>query len=98
MYPLSKTLLLSIIKNKFKIIIKHNKYKDDKKPIDKNCNCYVCKNYSRAYLRHLYMAREWTYYKLASYHNEYFILNLMKEIRKSINNKTFKKLKKKWLK
>ncbi len=86
------------IKNKFRIIIKQNKHKDDKKPIDRNCNCYVCKNYSRAYLRHLHMAREWTYYKLASYHNEYFILNLMKEIRKSINNKTFKKLKKKWLK
>ncbi|TKJ16943.1 tRNA guanosine(34) transglycosylase Tgt [Candidatus Woesearchaeota archaeon B3_Woes] len=86
------------MENKYKIIIKQNKYKDDKKSIDKSCNCYVCKNYSRAYLRHLHMSREWTYYKLASYHNEYFILNLMKEIRKSINNKTFKKLKKKWLK
>ena len=85
------------IKNKFRLIIKQSKFKEDKEPIDKNCGCFVCKNYSRAYLRHLFVSREWTFYRLAGFHNEYFILRLMENIRDSINNKTFKKLKKKWL-
>ena len=85
------------ISNKFRLVITNAKFKEDKKPIDKKCSCYVCKNYSRGYLRHLFVSKEWTFYRLAAYHNEHFILNLMKEIRESINKKQFKKLKKKWL-
>ena len=84
--------------NKFRIVITNSKFKEDKKPIDKTCTCYVCKNYSRAYLRHLFVSKEWTFYRLAAYHNEHFILRLMESIRESINKKQFKKLKKKWLK
>ena len=84
--------------NKFRITIKSSRFKDDKKPIDKNCDCYVCKNYSRAYLRHLFVSKEWTFYRLAAFHNEYFILKLMEKIRTAINKKQFKKLKKRWLK
>ena len=84
--------------NKFRINIQSAKFKEDKKPIDKDCSCYVCKNYSRAYLRHLYTANELTYFRLASYHNINFILRLMETIRTSIKEKSFKKLKNGWLK
>lgn len=83
--------------NKFRINIRLAKYKLDKKPIDKGCSCYVCKNYSRGYLRHLLVSKEISFHKLAAYHNEHFILNLMKEIRVAINKKKLKVLKKKWL-
>jgi len=86
------------VKNKFRFNIENKKYEKDKKPIDSKCNCYACKNHSRSYLRHLFKASELTYFRLASIHNLTFILNLMKEIRKSIKDGTFKKLKKKWLK
>ncbi|MBW2984560.1 tRNA guanosine(34) transglycosylase Tgt [Candidatus Woesearchaeota archaeon] len=85
-------------KNKFRINIENSRFRTDKKPIDPNCNCYVCRNYSRAYLRHLYSAKELLYFRLASYHNVYFILNLVKEIGSSIKEGKFKKLKKGWLK
>ena len=85
------------LKNKFRINIKRAQFREDKKPIDPKCDCYVCKNYSRAYLRHLFVANELTYHRLASYHNEYFILRLMEKIRQSIKENSFKKLKKEWL-
>jgi queuine tRNA-ribosyltransferase len=85
------------VNNKFRINIRQKKFKEDKKPIDKNCSCYVCKNYSRAYLRHLLVAKEISFHRLASYHNEHFILRLMEQIRESINSGTFLKLKKLWL-
>jgi len=81
-------------KNKFRINIATAKFKEDKKPIDKSCSCYVCKNYSRAYLRHLHTANELTYFRLASYHNLNFILRLMEQIRTSIKENSFQKLKK----
>ena len=84
-------------KNKFRMHIKNSRFKEDKKPIDKACNCYVCKNYSRSYLRHLYTAKELTYFRLASYHNMHFLLRLMEKIRTSIKENSFKKLKRGWL-
>jgi len=57
----------------------------------------VCKNYSRAYLRHLYGARELSYFRLATIHNLWFILRLMEKIRESIKNGNFAELKKEWL-
>lgn len=84
-------------KNKFRFIIKGSKYKEDKSPIDKACKCYVCKNYTRAYLRHLFISNELLYHRLASYHNVNFILTLMKKIRNSIEDNKFKSLKKEWL-
>jgi len=84
-------------KNKFRFNIENRKYEKDKKPIDKECDCYTCKNHSRSYLRHLFKASELTYFRLASIHNLTFILNLMKDIRKSIKDGMFGKLKKKWL-
>jgi len=86
------------IKNKFRFKILNKKYENDTKPIDPSCDCFVCKNYSRAYIRHLFKAKELTAYRLTSYHNLHFFLQLMKKIRKSINDGSFLKLKKEWLK
>ena len=61
--------------------ITNEKFKTDKKPIDKNCNCFTCQNYSRAYLRHLFVSNELLALLLASIHNIYFYLELMKRIR-----------------
>lgn len=85
-------------KNKFRISIKSPQYKGDKRPIDPGCNCPTCQRYPRAYLRHLYTVNELSYFRLASVHNLYFMLRLMEQIRASITNGTFSRLKKKWLK
>jgi len=83
--------------NKFKINIRNAKFREDGQPIDINCNCFVCENYSRAYLRHLLMAEELAYFRLASFHNVHFMLRLMEKIRKSIDEDGFFELKKEWL-
>lgn len=84
-------------KNKFRINISRGKFKEDEKPVDKECNCYTCKNFSRAYLRHLYITNELLYFRLASLHNLNFILRLMDSIRNSIKNGYFRRLKREWL-
>jgi queuine tRNA-ribosyltransferase len=86
------------IGNKFRIDIKSPKYRKDSDPIDPACRCPTCKRYSKAYLRHLYVAKELTYFRLASMHNLHFILGLMEEIRESIRLGTLLELKDKWLK
>lgn len=85
------------MENKFRISIKATENKEDPQPVDQNCCCPTCRRYSRAYLRHLYVAKELSYFRLASMHNVHFMLQLMHEIRQSINNGTFLQLKKKWL-
>lgn len=76
-----------------RINLRNAKFKDDPRPIDEQCNCSTCKNYSRAYLRHLIRAGEISFYRLASLHNLYFLSQLMKEIREAIAANTFKSLK-----
>ncbi len=85
------------IKNKFRIDIGKSVYKKDKEPISNECKCYTCKNYSKSYLRHLYMAKELSYHRLASIHNVHFFLELMKNIRKAIKEDEFLELKKEWV-
>jgi len=77
-----------------KVNIKAARYKEDSDPIDSNCNCMVCQNYSRAYLNHLFRARELTYFRLATIHNLHYYLNLMKEAREAILEKRFKEFRK----
>ncbi len=67
-----------------RVIIKHARYKDDKRPIDERCKCYTCSNYSRAYLRHLFLAGEILYASLATRHNVKRYLDIMGEIRHAI--------------
>lgn len=72
-----------------KVIIKNARYRDDKKPLDPDCNCYTCRNYSRAYLRHLFQCREILSYHLNTIHNLHYYVNLMSGIRKAIENDSF---------
>jgi len=70
--------------------IRNEKYKADNSPLDKNCNCTTCQNYSKAYLRHLFMAKELLALTLLSYHNVSFYINLMQKIRKAIEENQFR--------
>jgi queuine tRNA-ribosyltransferase len=67
-----------------KVNIKGAKYKEDNSPIDAECKCPTCQRYSRAYLNHLFRSRDITYFRLATLHNLYYYLNLMKEAREAI--------------
>jgi queuine tRNA-ribosyltransferase len=67
-----------------KMVIKNAQYSDDDRPIDEKCGCYTCSGFSRAYLRHLFMAKELLSYRLNSIHNLYFYSHLMENIRYAI--------------
>ena len=69
-----------------KVIIKNSKYTNDQSPPDPICLCYTCRHYSRAYLRHLFVAQEILSMRLNTIHNVYFYNNLMKKIREEIKN------------
>ena len=66
------------------------RFREDKKPIMPGCACYTCRNYSRAYLRHLYMTKELLAYRLNTIHNVYYYINLMKEVRSAIVTNDFR--------
>lgn len=66
--------------------LKNEKFEKDLRPIDENCGCPACKNYSRAYIRHLFKAKEMLAMRLCVLHNLYFYNNLMADIRKAIEN------------
>ncbi len=67
-----------------RIVIKHARFADDHRPPDPECGCYTCGHFSRAYLRHLYMANEMAAATLNTLHNLYFYLDTMDRIRKAI--------------
>lgn len=67
-----------------RVVIKNAVYAEDFSPMDPECNCYACKNFSRAYIRHLFKAGEILGARLASYHNLYFLLRLTEQIRQAI--------------
>lgn len=66
------------------VVIKNAKYTEDFSPLDSNCTCYTCQNYSRAYLRHLYKGKEILSARLLTIHNLHFLINLMKDVRQAI--------------
>lgn len=67
-----------------RVNIKKAMYKEDALPIDEECDCYTCKNFTKAYLSHLYRAGEITYFRLASIHNINYYLTLMRKAREAI--------------
>jgi queuine tRNA-ribosyltransferase len=71
------------------IVYRNADYANDDRPLDLNCDCKVCRRYSRAYLRHLYNQSEITGMVLASYHSSYFYQKLMRDIRKAIEEGRF---------
>jgi len=72
-----------------KLVIRNAEYARDFRPIDSNCGCYACRNFSRAYIRHLLKAGEVLGIRLTTIHNLYFLTHLMADIRKSILDGTF---------
>jgi len=72
-----------------KIIIKNAKYADDPLPVDPDCSCYTCRNYSRAYLRHLFLAEEILALRLNTIHNLHFYLQFMRELRQALAEDRF---------
>ena len=72
-----------------RVIIKHARFKGDARPLDPNCRCYTCKTYSRAYLRHLFLAGEILFAVLATRHNIQRYLDIMREIRQAILSGSF---------
>lgn len=76
-----------------RVNIKNAKYEKDFSPLDEKCDCYTCRNYSKAYLRHLFKADEMLSAMLLSTHNLYFLINMMKGIRRSIEEDRFTEFK-----
>ena len=80
-----------------KINLINKKFVEEFEPIEKDCECYTCKNYTMAYLSHLFRAKEMLGATLASIHNTYFIVNIVKKMRKGILDGTFLDYKKDFL-
>jgi len=79
-----------------RISIKREEFKTDREPLDSACECYTCRNYSRGYLRHMYLSREILAMRLNTIHNLFFYLYFFRSMRESIMNGTFKKFKALW--
>lgn len=79
-----------------RISIKRTEFKADPNPLDPDCDCYTCRNYTRAYLRHLFLSKEILSMRLNTIHNLYFYLDFFRKMRKAIENKTFGQFRKHW--
>ncbi len=77
-----------------RVNIKKAIYKEDETPIDEQCDCYTCQNFTKAYLNHLFRAGEITYFRLASLHNIRYYLNLVKQAREAILENKWSEFKK----
>jgi len=80
-----------------KMTVRNSPYAEDFRPLDEKCGCYTCKNFSRAYLRHLFNTHELLGLRLVSLHNIYFYLDLMQRVREAINTDRFNEFKKEFL-
>jgi queuine tRNA-ribosyltransferase len=74
-----------------RINISNARFALDRAPIDPNCDCYTCQNFSRAYVHHLHRARELIYYRLATIHNLQMMTRLMRDIRDAIRAESFRR-------
>ncbi len=72
-----------------RVVIKNAAYALDPRPLDEACGCYTCRHYSRAYLRHLYVCREILAFRLLTFHNLYYYLDLMVKMRQAIRQDRF---------
>jgi len=84
--------------NHGKANLRNAEFKNDLKPIEGDCACYTCQNYTRAYLSHLFRSDEMLGATLASIHNLFFIINLVKQMREAMLNNTFEKFRADFLK
>lgn len=67
-----------------KLVVRNAEYAEDFRPLDEECDCYTCRNYSRAYIRHLFKAKEILGARLTTIHNLYYLIDLMKKVRQAI--------------
>lgn len=81
-----------------RLVIKNAIYAEDDRPLDESCDCYVCRNYKRGYIRHLLKAGEILGQRLTTYHNLYFLVNLMKNARKAILEDRYLEFKEEFIK
>ncbi len=79
-----------------RVSIKRAEYKADPGPLDPDCGCYTCRNFSRAYLRHLFLAKEILSMRLNTIHNLYFYLSFFNKMREAIKDKRFASFKQEW--
>jgi len=73
-----------------KIVIKNARYREDRNPVDSSCDCYTCRNYSRGYLRHLFVSREILAYHLNTIHNLHYYVSLMGTIQEAVENDRYR--------
>ena len=78
------------------INLNNEKYKEDPSPIDPECDCYVCRTFSRAYIRHLFRAKEMLAMRLSVIHNLHFYNKLMERIRNALDEGTFEEFRNKY--
>ncbi|MDD3375677.1 MAG: tRNA guanosine(34) transglycosylase Tgt, partial [Candidatus Omnitrophica bacterium] len=81
-----------------RIVVRNAEYSSDLRPLDDQCDCFVCQKHSRSYIRHLYNANEITGLHLISYHNVYFYIKLMQKIRKAIEDDCYDQFQKEFFK
>ncbi len=86
----------TLFTNKGRLSIKRTEFKADPEPLDPDCGCYTCRNYSKAYLRHLFMSKEILSMRLNTIHNLYFYLDFFSKMRDAIKKGTFRQFKKHW--
>ena len=79
----------TVMTNRGRLVVKNAEFARDFRPIDPDCNCYTCRNFSRAYIRHLLKTEEIFGLRLTTTHNLHFLVNFMKEMRQSILDERF---------
>lgn len=84
----------SVFTKEGRVIIRNGEFSRDQKPLDPACDCFVCKKYTRSYIRHLFNSHEILGLQLASYHNIYFYLKLMERIRQAIGEDRYREFQK----
>lgn len=86
----------TLFTSKGKISIKREEFKSDSGPLDPDCDCYTCRNYSKGYLRHIFLSKEILSMRLNTIHNLYFYFNFFRNMRESILEGKFIEFKMKW--
>lgn len=87
----------TVMTSRGKLVVRNAAYARDFEPMDPNCNCYACRNFSRAYIRHLIKSNEVLGIRLTTIHNLYFLLDLMAKVRQAIREDRFMEFKKEFL-
>ena len=80
-----------------KIMIKNTLYREDESPLDPDCNCYTCRTFSRAYLRHLFVTEELLALRLNTLHNLYFYNRILSELREAVERNDLGAVARRWL-